>query len=377
MRFVRRVLLGLTVLILASLLFGIAFSIGIIHTFSSPAPIKHIISDSGIYSSVLSSSLDQASPITGDGTQIPFSNAVLRKAAATTFPPQFIKQNAETIIDSVYKWLDGKTPLPDFYIDLSSQKATFASSVSQSVQQELAGLPACTKTSIPPSFDALSATCLPPGVTPSAAAASLQSAILNGQGFLDNPIITADTIKASGDNQSIFADQLKNAPQYYHNAKAVPSILASLSVLATIAVIFLSKTRRSGMKKIGFILLICGVLLLLTAWSAGHIATGKTDNIAPRISLDNNIVQANVRAMITDAVRLISKSWWYFGAVYCVLGLLTIIATIFWPKQSAGQPAPETPAEKSEEVESNQIVADKDVSKVKPAPKKSRKVIVR
>jgi hypothetical protein len=298
---------------------------------------------------------------------------MLRKAAATTFPPQFIKQNTETIIDSVYRWLDGKTPLPDFYIDLSSQKTTFAASVAQSVQQELAGLPACTKTSMPPSFDALSATCLPPGVTPSAAAASLQSAILNGQGFLDNPIITADTIKASGDNQSIFADQLKNAPQYYHNAKVVPSILASLSVLATIAVIFLSKPRRSGMKKVGFILLTSGIFLLLTAWLASHITT---DSIAPKISLDTNMVQTNARTIFVDLIRSINKSWWYFGAVYCVLGLLTIIATIFWPKQSASQPALETPAGKSEELESSQAVPDKVAPKVKFVPKKSKKITI-
>src|ERR1035437_3799243 len=110
MVFVRRVLLGLTVPILAFLLFAAAFSTGLVHTFSSPTPVKHIISDSGIYNSVLSSSLDQASPIIGNGLKIPFSNKVLRKAAATTFPPQFIKQNTETIIDSVYRWLDGKTP---------------------------------------------------------------------------------------------------------------------------------------------------------------------------------------------------------------------------------------------------------------------------
>jgi hypothetical protein len=373
MRFVRRVLLGLSVPILVCFLFGIAFSTGIAHTFSNPAPIKHIISDSGIYNSVLNSSLDQASPIIGGGVQIPFSDITLRKAATSTFPPQFIRQNTETVIDSIYKWLDDKTPLPDFYIDLSAQKIAFATSVAQSVQQQLASLPTCTRASIPQNFDALNTTCLPTGITPSTAAASLRSDILGGQGFLDNPIITADTIKADGSKQSIFADQLKDAPQYYRNIKAAPSVLAALSVLVTIAVVFLSRTRRSGVKKIGFILLISGIFLLLMAWSASHITT---DRIAPKISFDANVVQSNVRAIFVDVVKSISKSWWYFGALYCALGLLTIIATIFGPKQSTNQPGQETPAKQSEEADNNQVTAKRVVSRARPAPKKSRKVIV-
>lgn len=196
MRIVRRVLLGLTIPILVGFLFGIALSVGIIHTFSGPAPIKQIISDSGIYSSVLNRSLDQASPITENGLNISYNDKIIRKAATDTFSPQFIKQNTETVIDSVYRWLDNKTPMPDFYIDLSGQKAVFANSVAQSVQKQLSNLPVCTRTSVPQNFDTLNALCLPYGVTPSAAADSLRSDILSDQGFLDNLIITADTIKA-------------------------------------------------------------------------------------------------------------------------------------------------------------------------------------
>jgi hypothetical protein len=357
-------------------LFVAAFGAGFVHTFGNSATVKNIISDSGIYNSVVSSSLDQASPITGDGAQIPFSDTVMRKAAIATFTPQFIKQSTETIIDSTYRWLDGKTPLPDFYIDLTSQKTTFATSVAQSVQQQLAGLPVCTRANTPPTFDALSATCLPAGVTPSAAATSLQSDILSGQGFLDNPVITADTIKASGDSQSIFSNQLKNAPQVYHDAKTVPSILVALSTLTAIAVIFLSKTRWRGVRRVGIILLISGVLLLLSAWAANHIASS---DIVKSISLNTPVLQSSVRTLVVDTAKSIGKSWWIFGAGYSALGVgLILVATFGATKNDEKTPPAEPLAEKTQKNQPDDDTpqTDKNKQPAKPAPKKTRKVIV-
>jgi hypothetical protein len=357
------------------LLFASAFGTGLVHTFGNSGSVKHIISDSGIYNSVLGNSLDQASPITGDGTQIPFSDTVLRKAAATTFTPQFIRQNTETIIDSTYRWLDSKTPLPDFYIDLSAQKTAFAADVAQSVQQQLAGLPACTRANTPPSFDALNTTCLPAGVTPSAAAASLQSDILGGQGFLDNPVITADTIKANGDSQSIFADQLKNAPRSYHDAKAAPSVLLAFSILAAIAVVFLSRTKRHGIRKVGYVLFASGLLLLLLAWGADRITSS---DIVTKISLNTAVLQDSIRTLVVDTVKSIGKSWWVFGASYSVLGLGLILGTVFWAKGNDKQASlAEEPQKKQSGESDDSPSTDKKVAPVKkPAPKKVRKVIV-
>lgn len=373
MRVVRRVLLGLIVPILILLLFATTLSTGLVQTFANPAPIKHIISDSGIYNSVLDNSLDQASPMTVDSSQIPFSDILLRKAAVATFTPQFIKQNTETVVDSIYGWLNGETPLPDFYIDLSSQKQAFAANIAQSVQQRLASLPACTTLSILTDFDALNATCLPVGITPNAAAASLKSDILNGQGFLDNPIITADSIRASGDSQSIFTDQLKNAPQFFHDAKLAPSVLAALSVLAAIAVILLSRVKKLGLRKVGFTLLISGVLMLLFAWGINHIVM---NNIVPKISLDTSSLQTSIRSIMVDIVKSIDRCWWYFGAIYSALGLAAILGITYWAKKSGNQPRPEPTAKETKDNEKPPVTVEKNTSKDSPAPKKTKKIIV-
>ena len=74
-------------------------------------------------------------------------------------------------------------------------------------------------------------------MTPAAVAALVQNDIASGQGFLKEPVITADTIKSGNSDQSVFSDQLKNAPQAYQKVKKTPMILAVLALAFLITVV--------------------------------------------------------------------------------------------------------------------------------------------
>ncbi len=245
MGFVRKVLLIIITPLLSVLLFATAIDFGILSVAGSPAPAKHFLADSGIYNGVISSALDQAQKSAGSSNQVALDDQAVISAAKSVFTPQLLQQSTEQAIDGVFNWLNGKTAQPDFNIDLTSQKLSFAQKVGQFAQQHATTLPACT--AVADTTDPLSATCLPRGVTPAQVGQQAQNDIITAQGFLNHPNITASDIKKSGTNQSVFATgKLQSAPKKYQLVKKTPYIFAGLTLLTIVVIILLSTTRRKG-----------------------------------------------------------------------------------------------------------------------------------
>jgi hypothetical protein len=321
-------------------LFALAIDAGIIRTAGSSAPIKKVLADSGIYSSVVSSALDQAKNSAGDsGGGISLSSPGVKTAAENAITPAYLRQNTEKVLDSVYAWLNGKTATPDFSIDVSSIKATFAAEAGKAAQAQAASLPKCT--SAQPtnnSFDPFSATCLPAGMTPAQAAATVKNDIASGQGFLKEPAITADSVKSAGTNQSVFNDQLKNAPQAYQKIKKTPIILGILSLVTILGMIFLSTSRRRGLRRAGTILLIVGVVVVIFAWVLNW---GVNQKALPKLNMDNKVLQEKVRLLAKDLTGNLDKTYYIFGGVYAALGVLAIGLPMFIHRGRGGHAQPE------------------------------------
>ncbi|HXY17878.1 MAG TPA: hypothetical protein VEH48_00465, partial [Candidatus Nitrosopolaris sp.] len=175
MQFVRKALLVLLAPLFTLLLYATAVDVGFVRVGTHPSTIKSILAKSGIYDTVVPGLLNQGKQISSSGGSVSLSNSLVRTAAGQTFTPQLVQQNTEATIDGVYDWLDGKTPLPDFQIDLTNTKTAFAANVAKAAQQQLQALPVCSSAASAENFDPLTASCLPPGVTPASAAATLQS----------------------------------------------------------------------------------------------------------------------------------------------------------------------------------------------------------
>ena len=321
MVFVRKFFLVLATTVLPIFLFTAAVDFGIVRILGNPAPVKETLADSGIYSSAVNSALDQAKQVSGVSGQVPLSDPAIRSAAAQAFNPQFIQQSTETVIDSFYQWLDGQTPLPDFRIDLTNVKTQFAANVAEAARQRAATLLVCTTANPSTNFEAFSASCLPKGLTPAAVATNVQNTITNGQGFLDHPIVTADSIKSNGSNVSVFADQLKNLPSQYQKAKKTPLILAVLTLIMLVGVVFLSSSWKRGLHRAGMTLAIIGVFILVLAWAVNRVVTTK---ITPQLKLNNAVLQDKVRTLINDVMNQVDKTYMIVGGGYAVLGALAI-----------------------------------------------------
>lgn len=363
MHFVKRLLLVLITPIFFVLLFATAINWGVVSTAGNPSDVKTILAKSGVYSSITPNLLDQAKTITYNGYVIPLDDPDVRAVASQAFSAQLFQNQTDMAIDSIYAWLDGKTAVPDFKIDLAQAKVNFANEVSQKIETRLNNLPKCTAPVTVTSSNVLTITCLPPGVVPANVADQVKAAIISGQGFLDKPVLASSDIKSSN-NKSVFADQLKDVPGQYQNAKKSPYFFAALAVLSALAIILLSSSKRTGLRHVGIILLVAGVFLTAFAWAENRAISSQ---VVPKIKLDNSVMQAKVRVLVTDISQHIDKNYWIFGGAYTLLGVLGICVTSFWrrtkPLPEAQTPNPEP---KKEQAQASSPSPPKKTAKPKP-----------
>lgn len=325
--------------LLTASLFGIAVDFGLLRVAGQPDSVKNLISGSGIYNDIVKSALDQAAKSGGTDSAL-FSSPVVANAANKAFSPQFLQTSTNQAIDGIYRWLEGKTPTPDFKINLTGAKTNFAEYVGQAAEEGATRLPRCSITTLSSLSssslsDPLNADCLPPGITPAEVGAQARSQILNAQGFMDNPTITASDLKGSAPNQTIFTDQLKQLPVSYRLAKQTPYILILLSLLLSAAVVFLYADRLKGLRHAGIIVLLVGLVLL--ALAAG-LSTISHRAIQPAINTNSSLIQADIQRLVNELVRSAEHTLEIFGAIYGIGGLAAIIAPPFIRRKAEKQP---------------------------------------
>lgn len=333
MNILRKMLLVFLAALLPLFLFWLAISTGVTKMAGSSENIKETLAKNDVYSVIIPGALDQAKAgqakaENGGAQEINLSDPAIKTVAERTFTPKFLQENTEKMLDSIFLWLDGKTQTPDFRIDLSGLKATFAAEAAKVAKDKAASLPACPSglSGSSDNFDPFSATCLPVGLTPAAAAQQVQDTLNRGEDFLENPVITADTLESGSSGQSIFSDQLKSLPRGYQWFNKTPFILAVLSVLCILGVVFLSTSRRAGLRRAGLSLLTVGISFLIIAWALNY---GINQKVAPEIKFENKDLQDKLRGLVADITGQVNATFWTFGGSYAALGALAIGVPIF------------------------------------------------
>ena len=319
----RRVLLIVLTPLFPLLLFSLAFDYGVVRTVGDIHSVKHLLSESGIYNSVLPSLLKQNGQISTPIGTLPADDPLVQKAASKALPASEIQKNSELALDNIYLWLNGKIPQPTFSMNLTGNNQVFANNLASEVKQKLDTLPTCTTPYTMVSFDALNATCLPPGVNSAITSESLKAVLNNGGNFLGNVNLSAADFKGNDTSKSVFQDQLKSSPSIYQRAKGSPAVLAILSILVGVSLVFLRPNLKSGLRHIGATLLSVGIAMLLFAWVFNYLLGSK---ISPKISLDNKAIQSNVRSLVIDLGQKVDSNYWIFGGVYSILGIASISA---------------------------------------------------
>ena len=328
MSILRKIVLVFLAGLLPLFLFLLAIDLSINRTLGSSQSIKKILNNSGIYESLIPNLIEQTKASSEGGEGINLNDPAVKQIAEQAIPPQFLRENTEKFLDSVFLWLEGKSETPDFKLDLSTLQASFNEVAAKIAADPAAALPACPAglSGRADSFDPFSATCLPKGVSAAAIGAQIKSSLDSGEGLLKDPVISADSIKLEGSNQSVFADQLKDVPSYYQQAKNTPLYLAILGLLIALGIIFLSTDRAHGLRRVGIILLVVGVLLLASAWALNW---GVNQKALPSLKLNNQVLQDNLKALAKDITDSLGKTYYIIGGVYAGLGALAIAVPMF------------------------------------------------
>lgn len=366
MSILRKILVVFLAGLLPFFLLVLAFDITIIRALGSSDSIKKPLADSDIYSVFVPGVLEQIKISDDGGGGFSFNDPNVKAVAERTFTPQFLQENTEKVLDSVYRWLDSKTSIPDFKIDISSLKDTFIAEAAKVAQERAAGLPACPSgLSGADDFDPFSADCLPRGVTPVLAGAQIKDSLNSSDSFLKDAVVTADTIKSGNSNQSAFADQLKDVPGYYQKAKQTPFYLAILSLLITLGVIFLSVSRTHGLRRVGISLLSVGIVLFISAWALNW---GVNQKALPSLKLDNKVLQEKLTTLAKDVTQNLNQTNYLLGGTYVLLGTLAIGVPLLVRRSRGPQPPVREPA-----VHTPTVSEPPAMKKPEPKPKPPKK----
>lgn len=378
MNILRKALLVFTGGLFALALWLLAVDIGLVKTFSQPDNVKKMVADSGLYGEVVPGLLEQIAkenPQSADTGEVPLTNPIVKEAAQEAFSPQFLQTNVESIIDSLYNWLEGKTAEPEFNVNLEPAKLSFANLVAQKLEARLKSLPACPAGTQTQNFDYYNATCLPRGTTAAAAAQQVKGQVNGSQDFLADTAVTPADIKQSNSNQSIFEGQLKDLPQAWEHFKRSPIYLAVLAVLLSLVIILLSQSRRRGIKRVGITLLAVGIIILIFSLLLGTAGKNK------QINLDNKALSEKLNTLIEDIANNVGNSYMWLGGIYTALGLAAVAGTMFVGRaKGPTKPAAEPEAKAAEPVETKpEMEVVKPIAKPAAKPKakpKTRKIDV-
>lgn len=354
MHFLRRSLVWLAILLLPLILVALASSFALVRSFGSPEPIKASLQETGIYGSAVDTFLSATdNPNEESQDTLSVDNPVVREAFKRAFPPQLVQDSSEKFIDSVFAWLEGETVLPDFRIDLRQAKATFVERVAAGAEARAAKLPVCSdgQTTFQ---DPFRATCLPPGVPASAAGDEIRRELAGGEEqFLKDPILTAGSIK-SEDGEPAFSNS--SLPETYQTLKDVPLILALAALVLLLAVVFLSDSRRQGLKRAGVVLLVVGVIIIIFSWLTTRVVNNQ---LAPNlIKLENSAaLEEKLQALVKNVSERTGKNSMLAGAVYAGLGALAIGTKMYWDRRYGPHKTPVAETAKDTETDSEKAAS--------------------
>jgi len=250
----------------------------------------------------------------------------VQDAAKTAFSRQLVEQSINSVIESNYAWLRGETDTPQFKIDLTDAKQSFAQEVGAYVTTHLASLPVCTNAQLAQmqNVDPLSMTCRPPNIDPKAAGQQVTQQIIESDELLSNPVLTAQTINPDPASQTDpYYEKLSQLPKAYQFSEKLPYIFAGLAILSAFVFILLFNPRRNGIKWTAIILTLAG-LLLVTTKVTSDLAFKQLENRVFNASSDGE-VQKSLTSFFHQIESASTTIQMYFGIAFLILAFILFL----------------------------------------------------
>jgi hypothetical protein len=235
----------------------------------NPESLKSALNENGTYQKVVPAVLDEAQKQNSEdkSNQLPINEPEIQAATNKAFPPKDLQIKSETVINSVFAWLEGKTESPQFRLDFTNNKQVLATEIGKYTQKRAATLPPCDLKDIDAALsgDPFTIKCLPPGITPTQLGHEASRKISANENFLKDPVVSSDTFKPKdtqvGDQRFNF-EALRN---FYQKKSLLSWLLPSLMVILAIGGIMMASDRFRAVKKLRHIFFVSAVSLGLIA----------------------------------------------------------------------------------------------------------------
>ena len=262
---------------------------GVVFTSITANNVKSWLASSNLYNDAVYSTIS-SEYIESLDTGV--EKSILTTGFTQAFPPSFVQKSSETIVDSTFSWLQGKTQTVEFNIDVTEPKTQFAQTLSSYAIERYNKLPACPNRSLPKSTDPLKIDCrLPAGLLNiQSEAKKYEETIKNNPNFFPGNTITSKNIDALNPDRNPY--NYSQLPQAYQRISLVPFVLAALVLVIYGWWGLLSKHRRRFFTRASINILftsMCAAVIFafsVTSLRALQEEALKNTELAPQLKTD-------------------------------------------------------------------------------------------
>ena len=353
----KTLLRGFCSLLVKFCLYGFAITAALAMVFGSSGPIKQTLKGSGAYDSFVDTVLQAAAK--QDHPAV-YSDPGIIAAAKKAFTPQVLETNADTVIDSVYSWLEGKTPEPTFKLDFSGAEEAFADNVTTYLVDRNSKLPICTPTQLlqlhlPIDLEqVINLKCQVPGIPTVLVRQQVHESLTGENGPLAHgAVFSSQDLPKDSQGQSVFK-KAAFAPTIFKLLSWLPWALAGLVLLSGAGMIFLNDSRRRGLKALGIILIGTAVFIALSSFIFSLLFNKVNGPTGPLASADIGQLQKPVLNIVTTLMSQLNQKLYLMAGIYGVSGIGLLIGLHFTkvgPPQVKESVAINEPAEEVETTE--------------------------
>ena len=222
--------------------------------------VKEVLQQTDSYTRFVPAVIDANKAAPQSGNSLDYDDKNIELIITESFPASDLKQTTESVIDSVYDWLNGKTPSLTFKADFTKNKEMLADKLSAYAFNRLRQQPVCK--SLPETINPLTVQCQPAGYDLDEAQASYRQQLLESDSFLAKTVLTEQDLPKNTSGKTL-AEQLDFAPRSFRWLLRAPYVLGAVTLLFGVLYVVLSPRIRKGIAGIGSILMGSGASLAL------------------------------------------------------------------------------------------------------------------
>ena len=270
-------------------------------------------------------------------TNVVITPSILQTALENTFPPSYIQNQTETIVDSTYNWLEGTSRDIIINIPIQDKKPLFTAELARAIQPSLASLPPCMN--LVQMLD--TAPCMPVGVDQAAFAQKIAETAVSESIFFNQPLTNTDLTGQSSDfgatpQQQHDFQTLSVLPMYRQWLSILLLILPVIAVTSTLAIILIAPDKLLALGRLcrrlaisAGLTLVAGLVLLYLGNHASSAIPGLADQ--PAAALFIPVLQQALTGIATQ-LAIIS------GTVAAITGLSWLTISLIRRRQQHTQP---------------------------------------